>query len=178
MLDISERGIQKFFKKNPRGWIVLKRQISIQTQTYFPNVAIEKILKEDFPDYYMEWKKSFFSDASMFYTDAKSFNEYCVFLFEVLFKLRRTVGEVDYVPHFKRYCSLTGQFLLTTYIERHHGTCKFVGTLINGTPFYRLLRHIAHKLNLNNKSRYYVAITNFLRKLTHSQPPMSSYSQE
>ena len=191
MLKISERGIKKFFKKNPRGWIALEGASNPLKKNFLPDVTIEKILSENFPDYYTEWKKSctynsetseysiFFFPASMFYTDAKSFNEYCEFLFDVLFRLRRMVGDVlDYSSDKKRYCAKIGEKILTSYLKRNHKTYKLVGVLINATPFYRFLRFIAHGLKLNNKSKYYVLITQFLRKITHSKPPMSSYSQE
>jgi len=87
MLDISERGIKKFFKKNPRGWITLPRDaIHPYSYDYSYNVAIEKILSQDFPDYYEQYKKLssgkiLFSSCQMFYTDVQSFNEYCEWLF-------------------------------------------------------------------------------------------------
>ena len=192
MLNISEREIKKFFKKNPRGWIVLdyaKHSLDHEKFT-LPHIAIEKILSTEYPDYYEHWKRLsdlnskllsrtiLSSPSNMFYTDANSFEEYCNFLFEFLFKLRKMIGDIDTAPYFKRYCSKMSEESLTMYLDRNHKVYKLVRMRMNMTPFYGTLRHIAHRLNLNNKSRYYVAITNFLRKLTHSQPPMSSYSQE
>ena len=86
------------------------------------------------------------------------------------------VGDVlDYSSDKKRYCAKIGEKILTSYLKRNHKTYKLVGVLINATPFYRFVRYIAHKLKLNNKAKYYVLITKFLRKLTNSHPPMSSY---
>ena len=189
MIDISERGIKKFFKKNPRGWLILKRDCHELTQTYPPDIAINKILSQDFPEYYAEWKKFFtydndtsvclvwFSPCQMFYTDAKSFDEYCEFLFDVLFRLRSMVGDVDYPSNSKRYCAYIGESLMTIFLERNHKTYKIVERCVDSSWLYRFLSRTAHKLKLNINARYYILIRDFFRKHTHYRPATSSWAK-
>ena len=190
MINISERGIKKFFKKNPRGWIVMNFASCPFDDNDNVFQSLKKILSNDYPDYYSEWQKFTFYDKNskswilrytpnnVFYTDARSFNEYCEWLFDILFKLRSVVGNIERVPTYKRYCALIGERIMTSYLERNK---KFYMTSYGigaSTPLYRFLSGAAHKLNLNIDAKYYVLIRDFFRKFTHYRPAVSSYSDK
>lgn len=187
MLNVSERGIKKFFKKNPRGWIVLERGDGTLSSEYPPNATIEKILQQNFPDYYESYQglctldsdKStqtiHFSSSQLFYTNPQSFNEYCEFLFGVLFKLRDSIGNVDWSKYHKRYCSLVGERLLSVYLERNRKSYMTTDSRVDVSSLYRFASRLAYRLKLNRNSRYYVLIRDFLRKHTHYRPTTSSY---
>ena len=190
MLNISERGIKKFFKKNPRGWIVMNFALCPFDDNDIVVRSFKKILAKCYPDYCDYWEKFTFYDKSInswvskytpsnvFYTDARSFDEYCEWLFKILFNLRKMVGDVDRAPTYKRYCALIGERIMTTYLERNK---KFYMTAYGigaSTPFYRCLSDAAHKLKLNINAKYYVLIREFFRKYTHYRPAVSSWQRE
>lgn len=191
MLNVSERDIKKFFRENPRGWLVMD---DAECPFDGENIAfrsLKEILVKDFPDYYEYWQNGIYdgnihgfnscikcASCNLFYTDAKSFNEYCEFLFDVLFKLRNTVGDVDWAPSDKRYCAQVSERILTAYLERNGKFYKSVGCRVEGSKkIYRILSHTAHKLNLNTNSKYYLSVKKFFRKLTHYRPAVSSWSK-
>ena len=189
ILNISERNIKKFFTENPRGWLVMNRDTCPFSDDDIVYVSLRKIFQDYYPDYYQEWKKFCkqdkeslswlpeFSPCNMFYTDARSFNEYCGWLFGFLFRLRRMLGDIDGTPYEKRYCAFIGERLLTSYLEHNHKKYKTLYGVGASTPFYAFLSRLAHGLKLNIDAKYYDLIRGFLRKYTHYRPAVSSWSR-
>lgn len=190
MLNISERGIKKFFKKNPRGWLVSNYAYVPLDNDDFVIQSFKKIFQTNFPDYYNVWQKFEFynsnvsawlqkySPSNLFYTDANSFIEYCEWLFNILFKLRLMVGNIERAPTNKRYCALIGERIMTSYLERNHKIYETTFSIGASTPFYAFLSRTAHKLNLDINARYYDLIRSFFRKYTHYRPATSSWAKE
>ena len=135
-LAVSKRTIEKFFKnctnadsenKSRQRWIALA---PVQNRNHpIPDEldAIVYILKENYPDYYEEWKKQYDKEGAgkgavcrtcnMFITTAYSMNQYGSFLFEVLGKMRHIVGDKpDADPNMRRYCAFMGERLLSVYL--------------------------------------------------------------
>ncbi len=152
--------------------------------------SFKKILSNDYPDYYDVWQKFTFYDETnnswilkytpnnVFYTDARSFNEYCEWLFDILFKLRHSVGDIEGVPNDKRYCALIGERIMTTYLERNKKFYMPTYGIGASTPLYALISRTAHKLKLNINAKYYSLIRDFFRKYTHYRPAVSSWAKE
>lgn len=124
-LDISNKKIEKVLFKRNNMWIVAEDS-SIPPHPRPQQVrAVEEILESlDDPRYYRAWKNTYSSDASseamnpaqMFITTGKELDNYCNFLFKVLFELRNKIGNVEDVAYFKRYCAIIGERLLAVYL--------------------------------------------------------------
>lgn len=90
--------------------------------------AITTILKDYYPDYFNTWNELYASDGSgnecnnaqLFITTGKYFKQYCSFLFDVLEKMRKIVGDKLGSPYDTRYCAFMGERLLSVFIRTNH----------------------------------------------------------
>lgn len=83
-------------------------------------ILLEQTIKEISPDYYDTYKtimnghRSFL--CNMFITSRKILNNYCEWLFDVLFALEKKIDTSDYPGNFKRIYGYMGEVLLTVFI--------------------------------------------------------------
>lgn len=143
ILNISPRKLQRLFSDNTK-WVV--RYPEIIPAHKFPNDIhqLEEILKIDFPVYYKAWTELYdknghslnnqltCSSSQMFFTSFSEFDKYCTFIFNVLAKLRKRVGEVSRSPYHQRYCALIGERLLSVYLKANNITPLYVETINKG----------------------------------------------
>lgn len=80
--------------------------------------------------------------GNMFYTDRKSFDEYCTFLFRVLFRLREEIGDCDREAYHARYCAFLGERLLSVYLLKNGCAYETLETQYNESGLYRIVRKI------------------------------------
>lgn len=132
ILDINSKNVEKIICKNRIQWIV-RDPIKIVKHDYKHDIeVIQNILKKQYPSYYYVWQELYDSNGEsiaencvnceMFYTSVKEFNNYCEFLFGVLFEVSKTIGEVDRSPYHKRYCAFLGERLLSVYLIKNKKT--------------------------------------------------------
>lgn len=127
--------------------------------------AIVKILKKNYPEYYITWLKIYRKDGSsyacnnaqLFITTGKWFNKYCLFLFDVLKQMRQIIGNRTGSPYDVRYCAFMGERLLTVFIitnnlkyKEYH--IRYANKTIN------IGRKIARILHINKNSSFYIKL--------------------
>lgn len=128
ILNISPRKLKKNLNSK-KQWVV--RYPEAIPAHKFPNdiYQLEEILKKDFPIYYKAWIELYdkkghslndqltCSASQMFFTSSSEFNKYCSFIFSVLAKLRKEVGDVSRSSYHQRYCAFVGERLLSVYLK-------------------------------------------------------------
>lgn len=86
-------------------------------------LLLGETVKEIYPDYYetylevMNGHKSFL--CNMFITSRKILNEYCEWLFNILFALDKKIDTTDYQGNFKRIYGYMGEVLLTVFVFKN-----------------------------------------------------------
>lgn len=157
-LDISEKDIQNFFEKHRNNsWIVRKPQ-SIEKHTYIDDVTtLRLVLEKYYPEYYISWEKLYDIDGSskngvencfcaeMFYVSYNVFCNFCEFLFDVLFKVKDIVGDVERTPYHKRYCAFLGERLLSVYIATNKANHLDVDVKFNENILLQNIRKIGYR---------------------------------
>lgn len=122
-LFVSDRRIRRDLLQN--GWLVYQhKRIPSHPKKNELN-ALVSILKNDYPLYYQTWSRIYDQNgasrncngAQLFITTYSEFNRYCDFLFGVLFKLRKKVGDSSADRYYRRYCAFMGERLLSVYIN-------------------------------------------------------------
>lgn len=132
--------------------------------------AIECILKGDYPEYYRIWSEFYDEEAAgkgnvcrganMFITTYAEYDEYCRWLFDILFKMRDIVGDKSETErNMRRYCAYMGERLLSVYLETNGKTVRSVKIKYKKwwLPY---LRRIRDALGIDRKSRLYMMLRN------------------
>lgn len=127
--------------------------------------AIEKILKEDYPEYFYIWTKLYDEEAAgkgnvcrggnMFITTYAEFDEYCKWLFNILFKMRQIVGDKPETDrNMRRYCAFMGERLLSVYLQTTEKKVQSVEMKYKKwwLPFVRKIRD---SLGINRNTKIY-----------------------
>lgn len=184
-LDISDHQIDSFFKNSgANSWIVCKPGVA-KPHTYPEDmIVLEDVLKKHFSNYYRVWQELYDSNGAskdgrhtcsggeLFYTDKKGLDQYCRFLFDVLFEVKERIGYVDREPYHKRYLAFMGERLLRVYLVTNSLNIKEVIIYFNNISFTRkILRKVSYILNFNRDSKHFSS----LRKLLFSEKQQSSY---
>lgn len=85
--------------------------------------VLESILKEDYPDYVKAYRDVMNSRSislyNMFIMKDNLFNEYCDWLFSILFKLENSIRGKNYGPYQKRVIGFIGERLLNIWVEKN-----------------------------------------------------------
>lgn len=184
-LDISDQQIEKFFKESKsNSWIVCSPSVA-PPHTYPEDMLVlEQVLKEQFTNYYKSWKKLYHSNGAskdgkhtcsggeLFYTDKTGFEQYCKFLFDVLFEVKDRIGDVEREPYHRRYLAFMGERLLSVFLLTNSVNSKHVIIYFNNISFVRkFLRKMSYILGLNRDSKWFIK----LRKLLFADKQTSSY---
>ena len=171
-LDISNKDILNFFNKKEgrkAKWIALKENYCRDHPIKKEIDSICYVLRNDYPEYYETWKKIYNDDASgykcrggnMFITTYKEFDRYCTFLFDVLRRMRESLG-YDYTnpdKNMRRYCAYMGERLLAVYLLTNG--CDVLGTDTKYNKWYlKYIRKITKKLRLNKNGVIYSKLRN------------------
>ena len=158
ILNISEKKIKSFIREGYQG-VVLK-PFKMCPHSYPEDIpVICNILQEVNPKYYNAWKLIYNEDGSsksencsnceLFYLTKNEFNAYCRFLFDVLFKVRSKIGDVNRTPYHKRYCAFLGERLLSVYLLANNTKVAYVEMLPYREFPINVLRKIIHLLRIN-----------------------------
>lgn len=126
--------------------------------------ALVKILSSDYLEYYKVWEKMYNKDgsgkgaicygANIFLTSYKEFTQYCEFLFDVLFKLRKVIGEGSDIPNLKRYCAFMAERLLSVYLVTNGSKIKVI-KMKNSQWYLPYAKKIASILHISKESKIY-----------------------
>lgn len=186
-LDISAKRIESFLRKRPSdGWIALE-PVPICSHRYPEDMVVLADVLSQVPDekYIEAWNELYNSDGSskdknanchsgqLFYTTMSQFKDYCEFLFDVVFKARQIIGDVDRVPYHKRYCAFFGERLLSVWLRANNATVKPAHIRYDEKPIVYIGRKLAVTLKIdNNKELKY-----FVRKLRGKTNDGSSWSR-
>lgn len=171
-LQISYKEIITFFNQNKNNaWIALEPTTIVKHSVKKEIEVLEKILKTDYPDYYLNWTKQYDSHGeahdnvcmggSMFITRYSDFRLYCEWLFDVLFKLRKQIGNSVENKYKARYCAYMAERLLSVYLATNKSIVKSVpmGYKRWWIPFCKKCVKILH---LNKSSALYRNITTLI----------------
>lgn len=126
ILDISENDVQQKFN-NGIEWIALK-PFGINAHTYTEDIKVlREVIKTKFPKYLKAWDEIYdergagrglnCSGLELFYTTKTEFNNYCKYLFDILFEVKEIIRDVDRSPYDKRYLAFLGERLLSVYLK-------------------------------------------------------------
>ncbi len=138
VLRVNKRRINRLFSNAGENnlWIVRKPVVAHVHD--YPNdiKELEDILLKGNVKYYRAWSQLYNNDgsskkkncnaANMFITTRKQFDEYCEWLFPIMYELKRRIGETDRVPYHKRYCAFIAERLLSVYIKANKCEVKEV----------------------------------------------------
>ena len=90
----------------------------------------DEIIKKDYPEYYEEFQKLHKRTSAhmfnMFIMDKQTFDNYCKWLFDILFKLETKVDESKYDSFHARFYGRISELLLDVYINTNKLTYKEV----------------------------------------------------
>ncbi len=87
-------------------------------------ISVQEILKKEFPDYVKEYeillkgKKIYF--FNMMICRKRIFDEYCTWLFKILFELEKRVDLSEYNDYQKRIFGFLSERLLNVYVAHNH----------------------------------------------------------
>ena len=130
-LFLTIKQIEKIFKKYD---IILPKK-EIYKETAYEQYCIssgfsrdldkiEEIIKEQCPEYLNDYKKIMQSNKihqfNMMICSKELYNEYCKWLFEILFKLEETVDLSEYNDYQKRIYGFLSERLLNVWIEHNN----------------------------------------------------------
>lgn len=182
-LDISETKAYKLlFGNNKYDFLVADHTYITPHRQKDELLAITTILSQDYPEYYQIWKNLYKDDGSgnecnaaqLFITKGKYFNEYCNFLFDVLKKMRKIIGDKDGTPYDTRYCAFMGERLLSVFIRTNrlqYKEChiRYAKKIVNiGRKVSRTL-HISKKSKIKKSKIYRVLQEKFGAKSSYKK---------
>lgn len=181
ILDITPKMVEQLVKDKKIEWIV-RDPVKMVKHDYQQDIEVlENILKKYYTSYYSVWKELYNSNGEsktencvnceMFYTSVEEFNNYCKFLFGVLFKVFEVIGDVDREPYHKRYCAFLGERLLSVYLIKNNKTQYNVLIRDKSNIFVDFLRKVSRILKLDRNS----TAVRVVRNLVKSKNRKSSY---
>lgn len=147
-------GQNNWFNRGGHEFIVCRHQAIPKYARKEEYEVLMSILKQKYPLYYDTMQNIYGNDGSsarcnaknMFVTTGKELNEYCTFLFDVLFECRKQIGDVERKN--KRYNALFAERLFTVYLITNKKRYKevdikydrkfltFSKIIINRLPFH------------------------------------------
>lgn len=167
-LSVSEKKIKNIFREKGKPYWIVRNPLNIQEHTYLEDVdALTKVLGEYDQSYLSAWNELYDSKgaslygkdncftAQTFYTDAKTFDAYCRFLFDVLLQFRNERGEVDRTPYHKRYCAFMGERLTSVFIVHNCHNYSCFPFDFKENAFVKTMRYIKRIFNISPNSRLY-----------------------
>lgn len=167
VLNVTPKKINRIISSRNNVWIVRGKE-AIRKHSYPKDVEVlVSILKKEYPDYYESWKKIYDNSGAsvrmdancetcqMFFTSGRDFNNYCCFLFDVLAKLHKKLGNVNREKYHKRYCAFLGERLLSVYLMTNNSIVRSVPTINEGgtklgSDFYFYCKKLFPKIELNS----------------------------
>ena len=165
VLLISKRKICSWLKKHDKG-IITSCPMKIRNHTVPDEVnAIVEILRDNNQLEYDTWMRLYNEEAAsrnascrsmnMFITTGAIFKDYCTWLFDLLHKMRKKVGDkTDVSANMRRYCAFMGERLLSVYIESRELPVK--GAMVRYKQWWlTFARPIIWKLNINKNTKFY-----------------------
>lgn len=139
---LTEKDIKKYLKYN--DIILPKLEIYKESayEQYCQNSgfskdldAVRKIIEKKFPDYVKSYddvmKKNKMFQYNMMICDKKTYNEYCEWLFSILFELEKKVDLAQYNNYQKRIYGFLGERLLNVWVYKNNlkiKQCSVVNT--------------------------------------------------
>lgn len=175
-LHVSLFEILKFFNSNGNHkWCALEEHYNRDHPRPNELMAIKKILKTKYPEYYKIWNEIYASDGSgnscrggqLFITSRDEFQKYCEFLFDVLFELKKDLdtqfGSSDGVyrdadKSMRRYCAFMGERLLNVYLRTNN--CDVKGCKMRCYWHINIARKIIKTFKINRNTKVYKILKN------------------
>lgn len=114
------------------------------------------------------------SNCETFYAGAKEFDAYCSFLFDVLFRVKERIGEVDRPPYHKRYLAFLGERLLSVYLRLYHKKAVYRPLLPLNESVWKRVMHTVIPANTMKK----IKENRLYQQWKEKQPRKSSYSRK
>lgn len=94
---------------------------------------IGKIIKDKYPEYYEDYNKfldgQYTSFYNMFISKQEIFQDYCAWLFDILFELEKQVDYSDYNDYQKRIFGFLSERLLNVYVRHKKLKVAYVGVI-------------------------------------------------
>lgn len=149
---LTERELQPLLEKHA---IILpkKRRYFIEslyshyahTMYAAPLDLTGEIIKEKYPDYYPEFAKLRRRTSghmfNMFIMRRDILNDYCAWLFDILFELERRIGKANYNQFHARFYGRISELLLDVYLRTNHLQYAELPVLsTEHTPWLRKIR--------------------------------------
>lgn len=183
VLDIKRSDVEKYFDEENGTWIVRDPVRMVRHDYPKDIIVLEDVLKTKYPESYIAWERIFDHEGAsqskqencvnceMFFTTASEFDNYCRFIFDVLFEVKRRIGEVDRPPYHKRYLAFLGERLLSVYLMQKGENAKHVLISDKANFVVSSLRRLSRTLGLRRDSR----IVTLMRALVKKKNRQSSY---
>lgn len=180
ILNISNNKIKSLVEGGYKG--IVLTPFKMVPHSYPEDISILcNVMQTFYPKYYTAWTSIYNADGSsksnncsnceLFYLTKDEFNAYCQFLFDILFRVRSIIGNVDRIPYHKRYCAFLGERLLSVFLLANNINVAYAKML----PYKRfpinILWKIVHLTKIN-KSNLYMYIKH---KLVKNEVRKSSY---
>lgn len=152
-MSIIERG----------GAGVVLKPVKMVSHTYPNDVYILcNLMQKFYPQYYDAWCQLYdnegasfsCSNCELFYLRKEDFNAYCSFLFDLLFRVRDAIGNVDRVPYHKRYCAFLGERLLSVYLLANKRKVAYAESIPYKKFPINIVWKIIHILRFDKTSLY------------------------
>lgn len=164
-LNIKRNKVEKWLLYNPNGMITLPPTKIRNHPNHFEVQCLRKILYSKYPQCYMVWNKLYDEEAAgrgnvcrggnMFITTGHTFKSYCSWLFDILFELRKMVGDSpNSDANMKRYCAFMSERLLSVFIKTYkiHSLSVDIRYKEWWLPY---VRKIVKYLHINRNSDFY-----------------------
>lgn len=122
---------EKFFKEEKKHLYFFNKEFFYSVEEQYKIVHFEKdwltlenTLKEIHPSYFSAFKKvarkrSGISFYNMFIADKIIVNQYCEWLFKLLFELKNRISIESYSPYQRRIFGFMAERLLNVFLEKH-----------------------------------------------------------
>lgn len=95
-----------------------------EIEEFFPYRIVMPVIKELYPDYAEEYNREFFletmSFCNMFVSSKSLFDDYCTFLFDVLFKVEENLKENNIGGVAPREMGYFSEWLLNTWVRKNN----------------------------------------------------------
>lgn len=170
-LKIGKSKACKWLHKNPFG-IITAEPCKIRNHPNSDEVeAVINLLKENGKKQYEAWNKLYDNKAAakaetcrggnMFITSGAVFHDYCIWLFDILGRMRKVIGDKpDVDVNMRRYCAYMGERLLSVYIE-YKGLSTYDAQIRYKKWWLTYLRPIINKYDINKNNAIYI----FLKRI-------------
>lgn len=185
ILKVTPEEITNAFEKEGISFLVKPAFAAIPHDYPEDIEALEKVLMDGYPGEFQCWKILYDSSGAsrnkipncynceLFYTKYGDFKKYCQFLFDVLFKVKKEIGNVERAPYHKRYLAFLGERLLSVYLMKNNYHFKSVAMTGLEPGYIKVLREISDILGFDHNSKFYMLV----RILFGRNKRKSSYTQ-